>query len=434
MQKTHLGLAKKVKLIKLNCHYSILKNFYSIKNFLIISSDLIHLLKKRNINQIPQKFKNILIRHDILMRDNQEIKLNFYQSDHLDVWLHVTNQCNLACKYCYIRKSKEYMGREVFVNSVDYIFRLIKIKKIKLLTIKFSGGEALLRFSHLKRYYFYIKSKCDKSGIKLKVIILSNGTIFSSEIASFIHENKINLMISLDGDKKYNDSQRYFKNKKGSFDVVWKNIKRFRKNKINPMISITLTKDNIIGLPKFVNKLLKNDNLFSFNFVRDINKNNNGEINQDTKARFIYYLKKTYKVIEKNLPNRSLLDVLSDRVYISSMKNHGCGAGINYVVINHKGQISFCHMTQDHPYAQIIKNEKIKFLNNDLALKNCNVNHKKSCKNCIYKYICAGGCSLQTYYSIGKFNEKSYYCEVYKRIIPQIIKLEGLRILKFQKK
>ena len=65
------------------------------------------------------------------------------------------------------------------------------------------------------------------------------------------------------------------------------------------------------------------------------------------------------------------------------------------------------------------------------GIANLAVDEKEDCRACQWKYWCAGGCPLETYRAAGRYDVKSPNCNIYKALYPEIIKLEGLRLLKY---
>jgi len=45
---------------------------------------------------------------------------------------------------------------------------------------------------------------------------------------------------------------------------------------------------------------------------------------------------------------------------------------------------------------------------------------------------CAGGCPLATYRATGRYDVKSPNCNIYRALFPEALRLEGLRLLKYQ--
>ncbi|MCP4421019.1 MAG: radical SAM/SPASM domain-containing protein, partial [Chloroflexi bacterium] len=75
-----------------------------------------------------------------------EAKPTLYQArpQTLSAWLHVTNECNLFCDYCYVHKTAESMTPEVGFAAIDAIIRSATSGSFKNVKLKFSGGEATL--------------------------------------------------------------------------------------------------------------------------------------------------------------------------------------------------------------------------------------------------------------------------------------------------
>jgi sulfatase maturation enzyme AslB (radical SAM superfamily) len=64
--------------------------------------------------------------------------------------------------------------------------------------------------------------------------------------------------------------------------------------------------------------------------------------------------------------------------------------------------------------------------------KNPPVTEKRKCtSDCPWYYFCAGGCPIEASQSCGSHNEHSPYCAVYRELIPEVLRLEALRLLKY---
>jgi uncharacterized protein len=63
-------------------------------------------------------------------------------------------------------------------------------------------------------------------------------------------------------------------------------------------------------------------------------------------------------------------------------------------------------------------------------IHNVGVDAKEGCKDCAWRYCCAGGCPLVTLRATGRTDIRSPNCTIYKTLMPTALRLEGLRLLK----
>ena len=105
------------------------------------------------------------------------------------------------------------------------------------------------------------------------------------------------------------------------------------------------------------------------------------------------------------------------------------------MVIDQKGDIAKCHMEIEKPITSIYQHDPLSFIRADsIGIKNFSVEEKEGCRDCEWRYWCTGGCPLMTYKTTGRYDVKSPYCRVYKSLYPGLLRLEGLRLLKYAKR
>ena len=66
------------------------------------------------------------------------------------------------------------------------------------------------------------------------------------------------------------------------------------------------------------------------------------------------------------------------------------------------------------------------------GMQNPPVDEKTGCRECPWRYACAGGCPLRTHFSGGRYDQRSPYCAIYQALFPAALRLEGLRMLKYE--
>lgn len=172
--------------------------------------------------------------------------------------IQVTGDCNLACTYCYqthkntmmvdINKAKKFIDK-IVENDQSFWNGYINFEENKNgVILDFVGGEPLLNYKAVIELCDYFKQSCINHGKKWMYCnsymnISTNGTIINKEITDLLnrHKGKITVSITVDGNKKLHDSCRRFKGSNNpSYDIVVKNLNKYRKycNVISTKVTI----------------------------------------------------------------------------------------------------------------------------------------------------------------------------------------------------
>jgi uncharacterized protein len=139
-----------------------------------------------------------------------------------------------------------------------------------------------------------------------------------------------------------------------------------------------------------------------------------------------------YKIIEQRLPRYSLLGCLLDRVNLGTAHQRTCAVGENFLVIDHQGQVAKCQMEIEHPVTTIWAHDPLNIIRlSPAGVQNLPVEQKEGCRQCEWKYWCSGGCAAAAFRATGRYDIQSPNCEIYKALYPDVIRLEGLRLLQF---
>lgn len=348
----------------------------------------------------------------------------------LGAWLHITNACNLACDYCYLIKSNEHMTEQVGRASIDALIRSAVKGSFRRIKIKFAGGEPTLHVDLILDLHAYALRQADRVGIEAESIVLTNGVALSERAITAFGSRGIRVMISLDGIGAYHDSQRTHINGKGSFAEVERTLDRLTIHGLEPFICITVSGRNAVGLPAVVSYLLDRGLPFSFNFFRD-NRQATAEGLTLVDDKIIKALDQAFAVIEAKMPPYSLLGSLLDRSLLHRPHERTCGVGESYLVFDPRGGVAKCHMEIAHPVSDVDRDDPLSDASLDrCGVQNISVDAKEGCRDCEWKYWCAGGCPLVTFLAAGRYDTRSPYCRIYRAAFPQMIRLESLRLMK----
>jgi uncharacterized protein len=355
------------------------------------------------------------------------------ESGALVAWLHLTNQCNLSCKYCYVTKNDQRMDASTAQCSVDAIFRSALVHGYDRVKLKYAGGEPTLNFDALQVAQRRAEVLNEQTDIEMEAVILTNGIRLTNGQIDILLKHNIRVMVSLDGVGQYQDIQRPLAGHEGSsFELVAHTLDRLLARGISPQISITITEQSLSGLPDLVEFLLDRQLRFSFNFYREPDCSPEHNKPSFTPEEMIEGLQLAFQVIERRLPKYSLLSNLADRADLQLPHLQTCGVGRNYMVIDCNGNVSKCQMDMEYPITTIDVDDPLALVRADTnRIQNLAVDQKE-CRECIWRYRCTGGCPRLTFQRTGRYDAESPLCEVYQAILPEVVRLEALRLLKYE--
>jgi uncharacterized protein len=350
----------------------------------------------------------------------------------LTAWLHVTNACNLRCPYCYISKSNDGMTESVWRSSIAAVMRSAQSNGFEAVKLKYAGGEASLHSRHLLTMHEYAKGLAGERGLSLQATLLSNGVSLPPALVQMLKAEQIRVMISLDGVGDQHDVQRPFVNGKPSFRFVDATIRDLLERGHPPHLSITITSRNARGVPEVVRYALDRQLSFSLNFFRDNDCAATFADLQYEERDMISALLETFEVIRQDMPSWSVLGSILDRGQLLEPRQHSCGVGHDYVVIDQNGKVAKCHMEIERTLGDVFRDDPLDLVRRDTTTTlNLLVDEKEGCRDCKWRYWCSGGCSVATFRATGRYDVKSPNCNIYEAIYPQALRLEGLRILKY---
>lgn len=322
-----------------------------------------------------------LLREFIMKADN-----NY---DEFILHINPTLDCNFNCWYCYenhVPKSK--MGLAVLDATKAYINSILSNPQIKSLEIGFFGGEPLLYFNSVAKILVsHAAKRCINLDKRFHVHFTSNGALLTDNIVNFLSQYPCGFQITLDGGRSFHDKTRYYKNRKGSYDSIVKNIHRLVNVNIDVIVRVNYTKENIDS----INSILES--------FRDINVNRRKFLkfdfqrvwqdrkkNSDQTEQKIALIRKTFR-------NEGYL-VLAN--YIPHDVRNSCyGDKINHALINYNGDVFGCtarDFTKENRIGRLQASGNIIFNNDIVAKRNNSKLSKAICQTCRIAPLCGGGC------------------------------------------
>jgi uncharacterized protein len=167
----------------------------------------------------------------------------------MEFTLSLTHRCNLSCTYCYSgRAVKKDMSFATAQKIVDFAMDITPPgRKIEF---GFFGGEPLLCFGLVKETTSYIREKQKERPVRLS--ITTNGTLLTQSILDFLKREKVDLCISIDGPAHVHDLNRCYKDGRGSFADVARNLQEAIERLDYVQVNAVYGPDTIDFLPESV--------------------------------------------------------------------------------------------------------------------------------------------------------------------------------------
>jgi len=403
-----------------------------------------HFMQPKSLDSIPADWRQLwgeeavqstlqqMITLGLLVPEGYTFTTLTESSCTLTAWLHVTNACNLRCSYCYLDPTPAEMSPQVGRQAVEAVFRSALGHDFPAVKLKYAGGEPTLRFPLVVELHRYAKDLAEQYGLELDGVVLSNGVALTTQVIEVMQSLGLRLAVSLDGLGPYHDCQRHFADGRGSFEAVARTIDRALSVGLVPDISITISGRNASGLPKLMTWVMERDLPFSLNFYRENDRSASQTDLRLEDKRIIEGMLVAYKVIEEKLPERCLLASLADRANLAALHLRTCSVGHSYLVIDHRGRVAKCQMEMANTVTTIHDPDPLtRVRESSNGIRNLPVDDKAECHDCQWRYWCAGGCPLQAYRATGRYDAKSPNCAIYRALYPEVIRLEGLRLLKY---
>lgn len=320
------------------------------------------------------------------------------------MYLLVTTECNLNCKYCFIEQNPEstdtyrIMDLKVAKIAIDKFATEISCDK-KEAQILIYGGEPLLNRNILVDVISYIRSKLPDAQLS----IITNGTLVDEEIVDLLKKYNVGVGISLDGPSDITDKNRVFKNKSDSVYKIARNkIDILSKYDVNYCISLTITQDvldNQDRVLKWLKELPAKNvffNLYHFS-KEEIANRVSWQGYYEALSSFILRANDELNIVGKR---DGRVDELNDLFLKHVFRIQSCGAqGLNQIAVLPDGSVTICHgdsRKRDEIIGNIIHENISEIISKTEKWKDLYTIDHYECLQCEALYVCGGGCPQQS--------------------------------------
>lgn len=320
--------------------------------------------------------------------------------------LMVSQECNLRCTYCYgVNGEYSHKGFMTYETAVKAIDCFLENSVGEKLNICFFGGEPLMRFSLIKELVAYADEEGRKRQKHIGYSMTTNATLITPEIEQFMLDHKIYTTISIDGDAKAQNTNRFYANRKGCYeDVVLKTEKLRKTDLLSARATISRDNTNVYDQIKHLVDL----GFRRVSWALALNMLEEADVWQVVESQ-----KKLIREVGSLISNQeyaqarkynSIIDMLS-KLQSDGVRTKGCGAGNNIMTVNIDGNIYPCHRFVGNDTAKLGHIEGFETHENQSFYEAIGLAQFKDCVDCFAKNTCAGGCINENFEHTGAINE-----------------------------
>lgn len=170
----------------------------------------------------------------------------------------VTERCNLACGYCYVRHCQPIMPAEIARAAVDLVAHSPEQFEGDGLIWDFIGGEPLLVADLIRETLAYAHQAIPDR--KQRSSITTNGVLYGSPEAQRLiaeHRGCLSVSLTLDGAPYWHDAERRYPNGMGSYEDVAASVPLWLEQMgQRASTKLTISPANLAGLTESVIHLL----------------------------------------------------------------------------------------------------------------------------------------------------------------------------------
>ena len=329
------------------------------------------------------------------------------------LWLGVTHDCNLACRYCFV--DLESCGRDMTsAIARQGIDRLVEASgERNRLQIIFFGGEPLLRMDLIREVVTYCRRLERDSEKRFAFNLTTNGLLLSDALFQELRELGVMVMVSLDGTREAHDRFRCTPEGEPTWDRIVANLRSIPDFGRQIAVRATLTAESSDYLGIFTTF---EEMGFEQIYLTEVcpgpaDSEQLREVDlRRLQAGYLvlmdYLLERARKTGDIKLAK---MQRFLNALYSSHVSYYGCATGVGGYYLAPDGSYFPCNrmITKDRTF-------RLGDVEAGLAEEKCRTllhNHvfNKRCRSCWARFLCGGQCYADSYWASGQISTPDHY-------------------------
>lgn len=337
----------------------------------------------------------------------------------------LTNQCQLACVYCYAGAGdspRQELRADIGKAVIDEICKNAQESGTAQFGLSFhGGGEPVKAWKVMKECVEYARSK----PIPANISVTSNG-LWSQKQLEWIVANMNSISLSIDGGPTTQDRQRPLRSGGGSATIAMRSLAELDKRSFAYGIRMTTTSP-WSQLPEDVQYLCEHTQCKAFQAEPAFNTGRSGHAHPSDAdaAAFIEAVLEAYDIAEKH--GRKFHYAGSRLGWVSDVF---CTAPFSALVVNPTGDLVACYEVTDrnHPLIDIstfgrVENGEIKIDQESRHhLHALMAERRAACRDCFCYWSCAGNCYTRAFFPGPDGHQvRDNLCEISRQLTERLL-------------
>ena len=380
--------------------------------------------------QIKSEIESLIEDKSLFTEDNYEPRIADFTARPTVVkalCLHITHDCNLACKYCFAEEGEYHTGKrelmtfEVGKQALDFL--VANSGSRRNLEVDFFGGEPLMNWQVVKDLVAYGRSIEKEHDKNFRFTLTTNGVLLNDEIQKFANKEMANVVLSCDGRPEIHNLMRPFKKGAPSYELIMPKFKKLAesRNQDKYYIRGTFTRNNLDFSEDVIHLANEGFKQISVEPVVAQETDDYAIREEDLPKLFEEYDKLAAEMMRRKGTDEDfnffhfMIDLEGGPCVYKRLS--GCGSGTEYMAVTPTGELYPCHQfvgNTDFCLGDVWHGVQKKDVVNEF--KHCNVYAKPECRECFARFYCSGGCAANAYKQNGSINTTyDIGCEMEKK-------------------
>jgi len=331
----------------------------------------------------------------------------------MNVTLHLTENCNMACQYCYVCKGGISMSREVALAALR-----LAAQGSDRAGVAFFGGEPLLCKERIRDVMEEAERLHREDGCSFHFKMTTNGTLLDDEFLEYATKKNIFIALSHDGVKLAHDKNRVDTQGQGTFETVEVVAQKLLAQQPYTPAMMTISPNVVEHYAEGVEHLYALGFRYiicSINYAGEWTEKTLDELKRQYQKLAKWYYALTLQ--EKKFYFSPFEVKISSHIHRSSYKKERCELGIRQVSVAPDGKIYPCVQFVGDVRFEIgdvfrgIDEEKRQ------QLYRLNEEEPESCRECALRMRCNHHCGCLNKQVTGSLNEVAPSLCAHERIV-----------------